>query len=423
MSENILSDKKYVWHPFTQAATAQDNIVITHGKNTLLFDENGKSYIDAISSWWTNIHGHCHPYIVEKIHTQLQTLEHVIFADITHPQAIQLSHRLVDLFRGNFDKVFFSDNGSTAVEVALKMALQYWYNIGKTRKKIIAFEGAYHGDTFGAMSVGARSAFTAPFNDLMFEVVHIPLPNESNLENILHEINTQHSDAAAFIYEPLLQGAAGMLVYEASFLDKILKTIKANGTICIADEILTGFYRTGKLFASDYLQEKSDIICLSKAITGGFFPLGITLCQSNIYEAFFDNDYKKTFFHGHSYTANPTICAAANAALDLTLEEQTHDNVQRIHHQHLQYIEELQALKNIENIRCLGTMLAFDIKQSKSGYFSNIAPKIKSHFYQRGIFLRPLGNTIYILPPYCISNEKLKRIYDEILIFLKNIEF
>lgn len=421
MSEFILKDKKYVWHPFTQAATAIDNIVILSGKDALLFDENGKSYIDAVSSWWTNIHGHCNPYITQKIYEQLQTLEHVIFADCTHPQAIRLSERIIEIFEHHFAKVFFSDNGSTAVEVALKMALQYWHNTGKPRQKILAFEGAYHGDTFGAMSVGARSSFTEPFNSLMFEVIHLPLPTQNNIQLIKNEINILGNRVAAFIYEPLLQGAAGMRTYDSLLLNEILMELKKNKVLCIADEILTGFYRTGALFASSFMHEKPDIICLSKAITGGFFPLGLTLCTAEIYEAFYDNDYKKTFFHGHSYTANPSICAAANASLDLTLNESIQANIYNINKQHISFCETLKNIKNVENIRVLGTLLAFEIQQKESGYFSNIAPKIKAYFYGKGIMLRPLGNTIYILPPYCIKNTELQYIYNEIINFLNTI--
>jgi adenosylmethionine-8-amino-7-oxononanoate aminotransferase len=312
-------DHQLIWHPFTQQQTAMPNIAITHGKGALLYDENGNEYIDAVSSWWTNLFGHANSQIAAAIKKQVDTLEHVIFAGFTHQPAIELSEKLIQLLPKNQSKVFFSDNGSTCVEVALKMAIQYWHNQNIEKTTIIAFKNAYHGDTFGAMSVGARGVFNQPFESYMFDVTFLDLPTDDNFEQVLTDFQQiiQTQKAAAFIFEPLIQGSAGMLMYKAEYLDKLIETAQQNQVICIADEVMTGFGRTGKTFASDYLNHKPDIFCLSKGITGGFLPLGITTCTQKIYDAFLSEDKLKTFFHGHSYTGNPIVCAAANASLEL----------------------------------------------------------------------------------------------------------
>lgn len=421
----LKDDLKYVWHPFTSLRSAQLPIPIVKAKNAILVDANGNEIIDAISSWWTNIHGHCNQYINKKIAEQIKTLDHVIFADVTHPQAVTLSKRLIEITNHQYRKVFFSDNGSTAVEVAIKMAIQYFANKGVTKRtKIIALENAYHGDTFGAMSAGARSTFTKAFDNFLFEVIHIPLPTMYNISEIENQLQSHFSETVCFIYEPLLQGAAGMQMYDSKALDTFLHICKANEIVTIADEVLTGFYRTGKLFAQDYLKHKSDIVCLSKGITGGYFPLGVTLANDRIVKAFEENDLEKTFFHGHSYTGNPIICSAANASLDLLLNEnKTKKNINRIARQHQLFIEKkLKKIRTIQHVRQLGTVLAFDVKVNDSGYFSNLSQQIKSHFYNKNILLRPLGNTIYILPPYCITTQQLKVIYNEIEYFLSEIE-
>jgi adenosylmethionine-8-amino-7-oxononanoate aminotransferase len=312
-------DHQLIWHPFTQQQTAKPNIAITHGKGALLYDENGNEYIDAVSSWWTNLFGHANLQIAAAIKKQVYTLEHVIFAGFTHEPAINLAEKLIQLLPKNQSKVFFSDNGSTCVEVALKMAIQYWHNQNIEKTTIIAFKNAYHGDTFGAMSVGARGVFNQPFESYMFDVSFLDLPTDDNFEQVLTDFQQiiQTQKAAAFIFEPLIQGSAGMLMYKAEYLDKLIETAQQNQVICIADEVMTGFGRTGKTFATDYLNHKPDIFCLSKGITGGFLPLGITTCTQKIYDAFLSEDKLKTFFHGHSYTGNPIVCAAANASLEL----------------------------------------------------------------------------------------------------------
>src|SRR5471030_552585 len=323
-------DSKVIWHPYTQMKTALPPIPIVRGEGACVYDENGKKYIDAVSSWWANIHGHAHPYIAEKVAEQLKKLEHVIFAGFTHEGAVELAERLLKILPGNQQKVFYSDNGSTAVEVAIKMCLQYWHNKGENRTKIIAFNNAYHGDTFGAMAVSGRSAFTAAFDQLLFEVEFIDLPNENNIQNLKSKIVNLKSQLACFIFEPLVQGAGGMLMYEAQYLNELMAHCRKEGVLLIADEVFTGFGRTGKRFACDHLTEQPDIMCFSKGLTGGTMALGLTTCSQQIFDAFLSDDRLKTLFHGHSFTANPVACAAALASMDLFLDDATMENIKRI---------------------------------------------------------------------------------------------
>ena len=290
--------------------TALPPIAIVRGEGACLFDENGKKYIDAVSSWWVNIHGHSHPYIAGKVFEQLQKLEHVIFAGFTHQGAIELAERLLAILPANQKKAFYSDNGSTAIEVALKICLQYWHNRGETRTKILAFKNAYHGDTFGAMAVSGRSAFTAAFDPLLFEVEFIDLPKQSNIQNLKSQISNLKSSLACFIFEPLLQGTAGMLMYEARYLNELMAHCRRENVLLIADEVMTGFGRTGKPFACNHVSEQPDMMCFSKGLTGGTMALGLTTCSQQIFDAFLSDDRLKTLFHGHSYTANPVACAS-----------------------------------------------------------------------------------------------------------------
>ena len=411
-------DLQSVWHPYTQMKTAEPPIAIVSGKGVYLYDENGKQYIDAVSSWWVNIHGHANPYIAEKISEQLLTLEHVIFAGFTHNPAIELAEQLLKVLPDNQSKIFYSDNGSTAVEVAIKMAIQYYYNQGKKRNKIIAFEHSYHGDTFGAMAVSSRSEFTNAFSSLLFDVIHIPLPTSSNEDSIsiLKSLIEEHkNEIAAFIFEPLVLGAGGMLMYDADTLNSLIKLCQDSDIITIADEVMTGFGRTGKLFASDYLSIKPDIICLSKGITGGTMAFGVTACCEKIYTMFLSDDKLKTFFHGHSYTANPVACAASLASLELLLNNDCMDNIARIAHRHSLFVNKLHASYNIKSARSIGTIFAmeFETKEGTS-YFNSLRDELYHFFLGKGIILRPLGNTIYIMPPYCISDADLTYIYDSI---------
>ena len=411
-------DKKFIWHPFTQMKTSPLPINIVKGKGALIYDENGKSYIDAISSWWVNIHGHCNEQIQQAINTQLKELEHVIFSGFTHKSAADLSEKLISIMPENQQKIFFSDNGSTAVEVALKLVIQYWHNQKINRKGFISFENAYHGDTFGAMSVGEKSVFSAPFSNYFFESYRIALPNENNIDSILERIEQIiiNKKPAGFIFEPMVLGAGGMLMYEPEHLDLILKLCQKHNIITIADEVMTGFGRLGKNFASDFLSVKPDIICLSKGITGGFLPLGATTCTEQIYDAFYSEDITKTFFHGHSYTANPLSCSAACASLSLLLSEPCQTDIMRVTNNHQRFLNKLQTNTKTKNIRQKGTILAFDvITNEKDGYTNNIKQYLSEFFLKNNVLLRPLGNTVYILPPYCITDKELETVYDVIL--------
>lgn len=417
-------DAAVVWHPFTQHQIEPISIPITHGKGVYLFDADGKQYIDAISSWWVNIHGHGHPYLAQKIYEQALKIEQVIFAGFTHEPAIQLSERLLGHLPANFQKVFFSDNGSTAVEVGIKMALQFFHNQGQTQKrKIIAFEDAYHGDTFGAMSLGAPSAFNAPFQDMLFEVEFLPSPCDADACIAAMREKMNHADEyAAFIFEPLIQGAGGMKMYAPETLDALIALAHENQLMCIADEIMTGFGRTGKWFAMDYLTHKPDIACFSKGLTGGMMAMGITTCSNALFDTFLSDDRKKTLFHSHSFTANPMACAAALASMDLMEKQETWDNITRVEASHQAWKNENQDHGIIKQIRIQGTILAFELAVGESnGYMHSIRDRAYRYFIKKGILMRPLGNTLYILAPYCISNEELALIYSEIENFVAEL--
>ena len=454
-------DKQVIWHPYTQQKYAPDPIPIVKGEGIYLVDASGNYYIDAISSWWVNLHGHAHPYIAEKIYEQAKTLEQVIFAGFTHKPAVDLAERILDILPGDFSKVFYSDNGSTAVEVAIKMAIQYWWNMErvgsresevgsqelrgrsevvdtKPRNKILALKNSYHGDTFGAMSVSERGLFTLAFQDKLFEVIFI---DPADFENTISQLTTHHSltthnsqlttpnsrlptpdsrldEIACFIYEPLLQGAGGMKIYEAEPLNGLLKIFKENGIICIADEVMTGFGRTGKFFASEYMTSRPDIICLSKGLTGGTMALGVTACSQKIHDAFVSDDKLKTFFHGHSYTANPLACTAALASLDLLQMQTCMNSIIQIHAAHRAFLSDLQTSNHklqTKNHRCIGTILAFEIETGKDSYLNDIRTTITQKSLSKGVFLRPLGNTLYIMPPYCITEKELHKIYSVII--------
>jgi adenosylmethionine-8-amino-7-oxononanoate aminotransferase len=408
-------DLKVIWHPYTQMQTALPPIPIVKGDGALLFDENGKEYIDAVSSWWVNIHGHANKYIAQKVAEQLLQLEHVIFAGFTHQPAVELAERLLAILPNNQAKAFYSDNGSTAVEVAIKMCLQYWHNQGVKKTKILAFKNAYHGDTFGAMAVSGRSAFTAAFDSLLFEVEFIDLPTEANLKQLKSRISYLRTELACFIFEPLVQGSAGMVMYEAEYLNELMAHCKTEGIFTIADEVFTGFGRTGKNFASDYLQQQPDIMCFSKGLTGGTMAFGLTTCTQQIYDAFLSADKMKTLFHGHSYTANPVACAAALASLDLFLASETPANIQRITAAHQAFAAKIQSHAKIKTIRQTGTILAMEWETGEdTNYFSGLRDKLYKYFLDVGIILRPLGNVIYILPPYCITDAQLNYIYSKI---------
>lgn len=414
-------DSKVIWHPFTPQKGSPLPVGIVRGEGAYLYDENGKRYIDGISSWWVNLHGHSHPYIAEKVSAQLRTLEHIIFAGFTHEPAIELAERLLELLPGEQQRVFYSDNGSTAVEVALKMALQYWYNKGEKRTQIIVLEDSYHGDTFGSMSLSSRSAFTQAFDNWLFDVETVPVPVAGKEVETVEAIKSivEKGDAAVFIYEPMVQGVAGMQVMERRALTEMLRICKEHDVVCIADEVFTGFGRTGKLFASEFLSVPPDIMCFSKGLTGGTMALGVTTCNGTIYEAYNSEDRMKTFFHGHSFTANPVACAAALASMDLLMKQETFAAIQHISNRHFDFYTKVHNHPRVKALRHKGTILALELKTEEStSYFNNIGQTATQYFMDRGVFLRPLGNVVYALPPYCISDADLDEIYAAIEGFL-----
>jgi adenosylmethionine-8-amino-7-oxononanoate aminotransferase len=393
-------------------------IGIVKGEGIYLIDEEGNQYIDAISSWWVNLHGHSHPYIAQRLSKQLTELEHSIFAGFTHEPAVQLAERLLAILPGDMARIFYSDNGSTAVEVALKMAWQYQRNKSTKRTRIIALEGAYHGDTFGAMSVSGRSLFTEQFDTLLFDASYIPFPQKGQEAASLSVLETllQQGDAAAIILEPLVQGAAGMRMYTPEVLDQIITLCKQYNCLVIADEVMTGFGRTGTLFACDQLSSaQPDIICLSKGLTGGTVPLGVTACTSEIYDAFLSDDHHKTLYHGHSFTANPIACMAGIASLDLLLEKDCLQRIQQIGLEHSHMMKRWEGHEKIKSIRHCGTILAIELEtETATGYLNQKRAYLYHFFLERKILIRPLGNIIYLLPPYCITDEQLAYIYGHI---------
>lgn len=420
-----IMNKGLVWHPYTQMKTAPDPIWVERGEGAWLYPKSGERILDLISSWWVTIHGHAHPYIAQKIAEQAGKLEQVIFAGFTHTPAQELATQLLPLLPGSMASVFYSDNGSTAVEVGLKMALQYWNNSGKPKSKILAFQNAYHGDTFGAMSVSSRSVFTLPFNGQLFEVEFLPDPYPENLSKTLNRIEALglEGQTAAFIFEPLVMGAAGMICYEPSYLDSLLEKCNQYGILTIADEVMTGFGRTGTLFATEQTQFSPDIICLSKGITGGFLPLGVTASTRKIYDTFLDEDRMKTFFHGHSYTANPLACVAALASLECFKNEKTLERIQAIEKLHQEFKKKVEGNAFVQQVRVKGSLLAITLQEGKNApdYLSDWGPIIYSWFIQRGFLMRPLGNVLYLLPPYCITDSELASAYEAITAFLEQL--
>lgn len=410
-------DKLVVWHPYTRQKYAPEPIPIAKGRGAWLEDETGNRYIDAVSSWWVTVHGHAHPYIAEKIYRQALTLEQVIFTGFTHAPAVELAERLLDILPPGFSRVFYSDNGSTATEVAIKMAIQYRWNRGEHhRTKILALRNGYHGDTFGAMSVSERGVFTLAFSDRLFDVVFLdpPAAGRAPAADGYPGVAFNHllEEACCLIYEPLVQGAGGMKMYDAGGLNTLLETCRQHGVLCIADEVMTGFGRTGRLFASEYCRQIPDIICLSKGLTGGAMALGATVCTAEIHEAFVSDDARKSFFHGHSFTANPIACAAALASLDLFAQKECTENIRRVSEQQEKFIAGLKTSGHpITNARCLGTIAAFDIISETEGYTSSVGAEVTEQALKKGVYLRPLGNTVYVMPPYCITDAELNQVY------------
>jgi adenosylmethionine-8-amino-7-oxononanoate aminotransferase len=410
-------DRKNIWHPFTALQGANDPVLITSARGVYLHTSDGRNILDGISSWWVNLHGHANPQIAKAIAAQAAELEHVIFAGFTHKPAIKLSENLLTILPDNQKKIFFSDNGSTAVEVALKMAFQYWHNQDVKKQAVIALKGAYHGDTFGSMSVADRGLFTKPFSPYLFQTSFIDFPERGRGDDVIRQFKEliSKNNVAAFIFEPLVQAAAGMRMYSAGVLDELISYAQEHEVICIADEVFTGFGRTGKYFACEYLVHQPDIVALSKGITGGFLPLGVTSCSSKITDAFDFPQLEKTFFHGHSYTANPLACAAANASFELLTQPSCQSRIDRIARLHTEFAASLNGSEKVLKVRTLGTILAIElVTPEETAYDNPLRQKIYTYFLKKNILLRPLGNVIYVLPPYVISDEELHHVYEAI---------
>jgi adenosylmethionine---8-amino-7-oxononanoate aminotransferase len=417
----LAQDRRHVWHPYTQMQTAAAPIPVVRGAGACLYLADGSTLVDAISSWWVTVHGHAEPRIAAAIAAQAQVLEQVIFAGFTHPQAVQLATQVSAVLGRGLERVFFSDDGSTAVEVALKMAWQYWHNRGEDRSRLLALEGAYHGDTFGAMSVSGRSVFTKAFDPLLFEVQHLPSPADDDGSACLQALAAALAagDVAALIVEPLVQGAGGMRMYSPATLDRMSALCKAAGVPVIFDEVMTGFWRTGKAFAMHHCSIAPDIICLSKGLTGGFLPLALTVATEEIYAAFLSDDRSKMLFHGHSFTANALGCAAANASLSLFAEEETQARIARLCRAQADFAAVLRATGRVRAVRVCGTVLAFDlIPEAGGGYLDPAAMRIQKQLFEAGILIRPLGEVVYLMPPYCITSAELSQVHDSLLAVL-----
>ncbi|MBR1087640.1 adenosylmethionine--8-amino-7-oxononanoate transaminase [Bradyrhizobium manausense] len=405
--------KSSIWHPFTQHALQDEMTEIVRGEGAYLHTRDGRRLIDAISSWWVVTHGHCHPYIVSAIQKQAEKLNQTIFAGYTHEPAEEVAALLLKIAPPGLDHVFFSDSGSTSVEVALKMALGYWHNIGKQRTRIVVMQHSYHGETVGTMSVGARGIFNAAYGPLLFDVTSVPFPASGHEQATLHalEVACRKDNPAAFIVEPLILGAGGMLMYPAWVLKAMKRICEMSNVLFIADEVMTGWGRTGTLFACEQAHVSPDIACYSKGLTGGSLPLAVTLCRADIFDAHYSKDRTRTFFHSSSYTANPVACAAAKANLDLWQNREVRQRIASVAAMQEQGIEPFRADARFKNVRRTGTITALELKARDGGYLAGIGQNLQAFFNSRNLLLRPLGNTIYVMPPYCVTAADLDEIY------------
>ena len=408
-------DKNHIWHPLKQHQLNPNSLPIVKAKGCVLTDDKGNEYIDAIASWYTCMFGHCNDFITSRVTAQMQQLDQVMFSDFTHEPAVKLSEELIKILPENQNKIFFSENGSTSVEVGIKMALQYHFNKDEKRDTFIAFENGFHGDTFGAMAVSGLSVYNGPFEDFLMDIKRIPVPNGNNTQAILKQLKEiiATNKIAGFVYEPLVQGAAGMKIHDATGLGEILKFCKENSILTIADEVMTGFGKTGKHFASDYIETKPDIICLSKALTAGLMPMAITSCTQDIYDAFLSNDISKGMFHCHTYCANPLACTAAIASIELLQSEAIQKNIDVIIASHKVFNERIKNHSKVKSTRQLGVIFALDLNTEMERYGS-LRDKLLKFFMDHGVFLRPLGNTIYIQVPYVITKKQLEKVYKTI---------
>jgi adenosylmethionine-8-amino-7-oxononanoate aminotransferase len=419
-------DRACLWHPYTQVRTAPPPLPILRGEGVYLFTEDGRRLLDGISSWWVNIHGHSHPVLNAALAAQAAKLEHVVFAGCTHPPAVELGERLLAVLPAGLTRVFYSDNGSTAVEVALKLACQYWRNRGEpSRRHFVALHHAYHGDTVGAMSASEESVFTRPFEPMLFAVhrahapycYRCPLGLERStckidcLDDLNQILERRGETIAGVIVEPMLQGAGGMIVWPEEFLTGIRRLCDRHGVLMIADEVLTGFGRTGRMFACEHASVSPDIICLSKALTGGYLPLGVTATSEPLYSAFLSDDRTRTFFHGHSFTANPLACAVAIASLRLFDETPVLEAVRQLEGWLRQGLAPLRSLPSVGEIRVLGGVGVLELVSDKTartsgGYLDGVGPRLAAAFLERGLLLRPLGNILYFMPPFVVTESE-----------------
>lgn len=406
-------DARVCWHPYTQHALEHEFLPVASARDAVITLEDGRELIDAISSWWVCLHGHGHPPIARAIATQVEQLDHVIFAGLTHPPAVELAERLIAVAPEGLARVFYSDNGSTAVEVALKIAYQQWVHRGEPERRVfVALDGAYHGDTFGAMSLGEREPFFSAYDALLFEVRHVA-PNAEALAATLRDLGPR---AAGVVIEPLIQGAAGMLMHPPAFVRSVRELCDEHGLPMIADEVMVGFGRTGTLFACSQAGITPDLLCLAKGLTGGMFPLSATLATEELFNAFLSTDKRRTFFHGHSFTANPIGCAAALASLDSCL---THDVPGKLSALGTRIEARIAANHptNAGPLRRTGGIVAFDldVPASDAGYLSRVGPDLRALAVDLGVLLRPLGNVLYAMPTACTTDEQADRIADALL--------
>lgn len=412
----LVLDQAHSWHPYTQHQGMSLPIPIARAQGARLYETNGRPILDAISSWWVTTHGHAQPDIANAIAEQARSLDHVMFAGFTHEPAIDLAAGLVARMPRGLSRVFFSDNGSTAVEVAVKMSMQAFANAGTPRRLVAALENAYHGDTFGAMAASGRGLFTTPFEPLLFDVARLPDPSEGDTIAALDALLDERGhELAAVIVEPLLLGAGGMRIWDERVLQAIRERTRAAGVHLIADEVLTGFGRTGPMWACERADVAPDIMCLSKGITGGFLPLGATVATERIFDAFL-GDRTRTFFHGHSYTANPICCAAACAALTL-YDDESEDARIALEVAHASHLAALSSHPQVQSVRQIGTVAAVELTGTP-GYLSGIGSALSAYALQEGVLLRPLGNVAYVLPPYCLTTDELAQIYGVMTRFL-----
>ncbi|WP_028745073.1 adenosylmethionine--8-amino-7-oxononanoate transaminase [Rhizobium mesoamericanum] len=405
-----------IWHPFTQHALepAMKTVVATEG--AYLIDDDGNRILDAISSWWVITHGHRHPKIMNAIRAATEYYDQIIFAEYTHAAAEDLARGLIAVSPAALEHVFYSDSGSTAVEVALKMALGFFHNTGLHRDRIVVMEHGYHGDTIGAMSVGERGVFNAAYEPLLFGVDRIPFPAAGAQQNTLDafDLACRSGRVAALLFEPLVLGAGGMKMFEPSLLGELSKIAQSHGVLLIADEVMTGWGRTGTLFACEQAGICPDILCTSKGLTGGALPLAATLCTREIFDAHLSTDRRKTFFHSSSYTANPIACAAAVANLKIWSDEPVQANIDRLVALQARGLSRFAEDTRFRNVRQCGTIAALDMAAPTDGYLADIGPRLRAFFRERQLLVRPLGNVIYLMPPYCVSEAEIDRLYDAI---------